>query len=76
MTDWVRRCRYLATEGVVSGQGKDQPARPGKANRLESLAKLVGILGGLIAVFTGIYQFGQNNIHNARELRWKQAMLG
>lgn len=46
-----------------------------KPNRLESFAKLIGIAGGLLAVFTGLYQLGQSNIQNARELRWKQAEL-
>ncbi len=46
-----------------------------KPNRLESFAKLIGIAGGLLAVFTGLYQFGQSNIQNGRELRWKQAQL-
>jgi hypothetical protein len=44
-----------------------------KTNRLEAFAKLVGVVGGLIAVFTGIYQFAQSNVNNARDLRWKQA---
>ena len=46
-----------------------------KPSRLESSAKLVGIIGGLIAVFTGLYQFGQGNVQSARELRWKQAEM-
>lgn len=46
-----------------------------KPNRLESFAKLIGIAGGLLAVFTGLYQLGQSNIQSGRELRWKQAQL-
>ncbi len=55
---------------------KEEKEKEEKGNRLESFAKLVGIVGGLIAVFTGIYQLGQGNVQNARELRWKQAEQG
>ena len=54
---------------------EEHQEKRGKPNRLESSARLVGIIGGLIAVFTGIYQFGQSNVQSARELRWKQAEL-
>lgn len=52
---------------------KEEQEKKEKPDRLESSAKLVGIIGGLIAVFTGIYQLSQGTIQNARELRWKQA---
>jgi hypothetical protein len=42
-------------------------------DRVESLVRLIGLIGGLIAVFTGIHQFWQSNQQNTRELRWKQA---
>ncbi|MGB4248922.1 MAG: hypothetical protein WBJ75_14500 [Pseudohongiellaceae bacterium] len=42
-------------------------------DRMESFGKLIGIVGGLVAVFSGIYQFGQSNLQSARELRWNQA---
>lgn len=44
-------------------------------DRLESYVKLVGIIGGLIAAFIGIYQLWQSNVQDGRELRWKQAEL-
>jgi hypothetical protein len=53
---------------------KEQGAKE-KPDRLESVAKLIGIIGGLIAVFTGIYQLGQGTAQNARDLRWKQAEM-
>jgi hypothetical protein len=46
-----------------------------KPDRLESYVKFVGIIGGLIAAFIGIYQLWQSNVQNGRELRWKQAEL-
>ncbi len=46
-----------------------------KQNRLESLVTLIGVVGGLTAAFTGIYQLWQGNLQDARELRWKQAGL-
>lgn len=49
--------------------------RKRRPDRLESLTKLAGIVGGLIAVFTGIYQLSQSTVQSARELRWKQAEL-
>jgi hypothetical protein len=52
---------------------KEEEEKKEKPDRLESFAKLVGIIGGLIAVFTGIYQLSQTNIQSARDLRWKQA---
>jgi hypothetical protein len=62
------------TEGQVKEEPeKREPEKKEKPNRLESFAKLIGIVGGLLAVFTGIYQLAQSNVHNARELRWKQA---
>jgi|SRR5918911_945448 hypothetical protein len=53
-------------------KGQEKKEKP---DRLESVAKLIGIIGGLIAVFTGIYQLGQGTAQNARELRWKQAEM-
>ncbi|HYG09476.1 MAG TPA: hypothetical protein VD835_05850 [Pyrinomonadaceae bacterium] len=50
-------------------KGKENP------DRLESYVKLVGIIGGLMAAFIGIYQLWQSNVQNGRELRWKQAEL-
>ncbi|HKP72143.1 MAG TPA: hypothetical protein VJT82_04340 [Pyrinomonadaceae bacterium] len=44
-----------------------------KKNRLESYAKLIGIVGGLLAIFSGLYQLRQGIVQNGRELRWKQA---
>ncbi len=60
---------------MIEEHDEEQQEKKGKPNRLESSARLVGIIGGLIAVFTGIYQFGQSNVQSARELRWKQAEL-
>ena len=60
---------------MIEEEDEEQHEKKGKPNRLESSARLVGIIGGLIAVFTGIYQFGQSNVQSARELRWKQAEL-
>jgi hypothetical protein len=54
---------------------KEKPAEKEKPDRLESTAKLVGIIGGLLAVFVGIYQLSQGVIQNSRDLRWKQAEL-
>jgi hypothetical protein len=54
----------------------ERPKEKEKPDRLESMAKLVGIIGGLIAVFVGIYQLGQGTYQNVRELHWKQAELG
>jgi hypothetical protein len=53
-------------------EGVDKKEKP---DRLESFIKFVGIVGGLIAAFTGIYQFWQSNVQNGRELRWKQSEL-
>lgn len=46
-----------------------------KPDRLETYLKYIGIIGGLIAAFTGIYQLWQGNVQSGRELRWKQAEL-
>lgn len=46
-----------------------------KTDRLEAFVKFVGIMGGLIAAFVGVYQLWQSNVQNGRELRWKQAEL-
>jgi hypothetical protein len=54
---------------------KEEKEEEKETSRLESFAKLIGIAGGLLAVFTGLYQFGQSNVQNGRELRWKQAQL-
>jgi hypothetical protein len=54
---------------------KEEPYEKGNPDRLESYVKLVGIVGGLIAAFVGIYQLWQSNVQNGRELRWKQAEL-
>jgi hypothetical protein len=51
-----------------------EEARTG-AERLESFAKWIGVVGALIAVFTGVYQLWQANLLDAREMRWKQAQL-
>jgi hypothetical protein len=60
----------------VSEEGKkDEPGGRGKPDRLESYAKFVGVIGGLVAAFAGIYQLWQGNVQNGRELRWKQAEL-
>ncbi|HEX8138345.1 MAG TPA: hypothetical protein VF544_12205 [Pyrinomonadaceae bacterium] len=63
-------------EGKVREEKEEkEEEKKEKPNRLESFAKLIGVAGGLLAVFTGLYQFGQSNIQNGRELRWKQAQL-
>lgn len=54
---------------------KEEPDKKEKPDRLESYVKFVGIIGGLIAAFIGIYQLWQSNVQNGRELRWKQAEL-
>jgi hypothetical protein len=63
------------TEEKKEAQEKEEQEKKEKPSRLESTAKLVAIFGGLIAVFTGLYQFGQGNVQSARELRWKQAEM-
>jgi hypothetical protein len=65
----------VSEEQQKDEQEKEEQEKKEKPNRLESYAKLIGIIGGLIAIFTGIYQLGQGNVQNARELRWKQAEL-
>jgi hypothetical protein len=65
----------MSEEEQKEEQEKEGQEKKEKTNRLESSAKLIGIIGGLIAIFTGIYQLGQSNVQNARELRWKQAEL-
>ncbi|HEX8846980.1 MAG TPA: hypothetical protein VF791_20220 [Pyrinomonadaceae bacterium] len=62
-------------EREKEGQEKEEEEKEEKTSRLESFAKLVGVVGALIAVFTGIYQFRQSTVQNARELRWKQAEM-
>jgi hypothetical protein len=59
----------------LSEHEKAQEGKKENPNRIESCTRMVGLLGGLIAVFTGIYQFGQSNVQNARDLRWKQASI-
>ncbi len=54
---------------------KEEADEKEKPDRLESYVKFVGIIGGLIAAFVGIYQLWQSNVQNGRELRWKQAEL-
>jgi len=54
---------------------KEEPDEKEKPDRLESYVKFVGIIGGLIAAFIGIYQLWQSNVLDGRELRWKQAEL-
>lgn len=54
---------------------KEEPEKKEKPDRLGSYVKFVGIIGGLIAAFSGIYNLWQSNVHNGRELRWKQAEL-
>lgn len=65
----------MSEEQEKEGQEQKEEEKKKKPDRLESFAKLIGIIGGLIAVFTGIYQLGQGTAQNARELRWKQAEL-
>jgi hypothetical protein len=64
----------MSEEEETKGPEKEVEKKE-KPNRLESFAKLIGIVGGLLAVFTGIYQLAQSNVQNARELRWKQAEM-
>jgi len=47
----------------------------GRASRVDSYTKLVALVGGLLAAFSGIHQLWQGNVQSARELRWKQAEL-
>ena len=54
---------------------KEERDKKDKPDRLESFVKFVGIFGGLIAAFVGIYQLWQSNVQSAREHRWKQAEL-
>ena len=54
---------------------KGEPGGKSKTDRLESFVKFVGIMGGLIAAFVGVYQLWQGNVQSGRELRWKQAEL-
>ncbi len=56
-------------------ENKEEQKEKEKPDRLESYVKLIGIIGGLIAAFTGIYQLWQSNVQNGRELRWKQSEL-
>lgn len=44
-----------------------------KASRVESFAKTLGIIGALIAAFSGVNQLYQSNVNSRRELRWRQA---
>ena len=60
----------------MSEEKKDKEDEKEKKDHLESFVKYVGIFGGLIAAFVGIYQLWQSNVQSARELRWKQAELG
>lgn len=46
-----------------------------KRDRLDSLMVWVGIVGGLLAVFSGVYQLWQGNVQSEHELRWKQAEM-
>ena len=57
------------------GEHKGEPGGRTGADRLESFVKFVGIMGGLIAAFVGVYQLWQGNVQSGRELRWKQAEL-
>ena len=60
----------------MSEEGKSgEPHGKTKTDRLESFVKFVGIMGGLIAAFVGVYQLWQGNVQSGRELRWKQAEL-
>lgn len=54
---------------------KERPHEREKPDRLETFVKFVGVFGGLIAAFVGIYQLWQSNVQSGRELRWKQAEL-
>jgi hypothetical protein len=57
------------SEGEKKGEDKERE----KPDRLETYLKFIGVIGGLIAAFTGIYQLWQGNVQSGRELRWKQA---
>lgn len=59
----------------MSEEKKEESDEKEKPDRLEAYVKFVGIIGGLIAAFIGIYQLWQSNVQNGRELRWKQAEL-
>ena len=60
----------------MSEEGKrGEPDGKTKTDHLESFVKFVGIMGGLIAAFVGVYQLWQGNVQSGRELRWKQAEL-
>jgi hypothetical protein len=65
----------MSEEQEKEEQEKEGQEKKKKTNRLEHYTKLIGIVGALVAVFSGIYQLAQGNFHNARELRWKQAGL-
>ncbi|HKR01597.1 MAG TPA: hypothetical protein VJT09_13040 [Pyrinomonadaceae bacterium] len=54
---------------------KEKAEEKEKPDRLEAYVKFVGIIGGLIAAFIGIYQLWQGNVQSGRELRWKQAEM-
>ncbi|QEI11863.1 hypothetical protein [Cellvibrio japonicus] len=42
---------------------------------LESVVGFVGVVGGLIAIFTGVYQLWESNQQGVRNLRWEQAKM-
>lgn len=42
---------------------------------LDSVVGFIGVAGGLIAIFTGVFQLWESNQQGARELRWEQAKM-
>lgn len=42
---------------------------------LDSVIGFIGVAGGLIAIFTGVFQLWESNQQGARELRWEQAKM-
>ena len=47
----------------------------GALSRVESVTKIIGIVGALIAAGGTVFNMAQTNAQDARELRWKQAAL-
>ena len=75
MTAQVRRRRHLATESVVSGQGKEQPARPGNADPPGVTGKADQYSRRPDCRIHRHLPVRPEQLHSARELCWKQAML-
>lgn len=42
---------------------------------IDSVVGFIGVAGGLIAIFTGVFQLWESNQQGARELRWEQAKM-